>query len=224
MESFSRRSSLGTPLAVGMYIDADKGKSPPAWRGLSPTSDRAPLVKGDLEAAPIGWQLFVLESGKSDSIAFLLLLATYATRLLAQALSIAIRPSHPLIRVRHLSFQPRSQGTFTDISVYSNGDLVLADCPFRRARQVGLRGLKGKSEPTEVSALAPDIQAVITVLRRRTRSFGHGETELLDLRETNLSGAKSLIQAQLGGTIGDENTRLPSDLKPPRIGTPSRVG
>src|SRR5215208_2050978 len=40
-----------------------------------------------LEAAPIGWQLFVLESGKSDSIAFLLLLATYATRLLAQALS-----------------------------------------------------------------------------------------------------------------------------------------
>ena len=39
-----------------------------------------------LEAAPIGWQLFVLESGKSDSIAFLLLLATYATRLLAQAL------------------------------------------------------------------------------------------------------------------------------------------
>src|SRR5215217_2253642 len=39
-----------------------------------------------LEAAPIGWQLFVLESGKSDSIVFLLLLATYATRLLAQAL------------------------------------------------------------------------------------------------------------------------------------------
>src|SRR5215216_7815303 len=40
-----------------------------------------------LEAAPIGWQLFVLESGKSASIAFLLLLATDATRLLAQALS-----------------------------------------------------------------------------------------------------------------------------------------
>jgi len=40
-----------------------------------------------LEAAPIGGQLFVLESGKSASIAFLLLLATYATRLLAQALS-----------------------------------------------------------------------------------------------------------------------------------------
>src|SRR5215203_4788330 len=39
-----------------------------------------------LEAAPIGWQLFVLESGKSDSMVFLLLLATYATRLLAQAL------------------------------------------------------------------------------------------------------------------------------------------
>src|SRR5215216_771411 len=44
-----------------------------------------------LEAAPIGWQLFVLESGKSASIAFLLLLATYATRLLAQALMEAMK-------------------------------------------------------------------------------------------------------------------------------------
>src|SRR5215217_411901 len=67
------------------------------------TTDRRDLVQGfasvaqaaavglagavGLEAAPIGWQLFVLESGESDSIAFLLLLATYATRLLAQALS-----------------------------------------------------------------------------------------------------------------------------------------
>src|SRR5215208_4377366 len=51
----------------------------------------APLDSKDshLEAAPIGWQLFVLESGKSDSIVFLLLLATYATRLLAQALRTA---------------------------------------------------------------------------------------------------------------------------------------
>jgi hypothetical protein len=46
-----------------------------------------------IEAAPIGWQLFVLESGKSDSIAFLLLLATYATRLLAQALSLRFNPA-----------------------------------------------------------------------------------------------------------------------------------
>ena len=50
-------------------------------------ADVVTVIATALEAAPIGWQLFVLESGKSDSIAFLLLLATYATRLLAQALS-----------------------------------------------------------------------------------------------------------------------------------------
>jgi hypothetical protein len=50
--------------------------------------NKAKKRKGrDLELAPIGWQLFVLKSGKSDSIAFLLLLDTYATRLLAQALN-----------------------------------------------------------------------------------------------------------------------------------------
>src|SRR5215208_5374367 len=52
-----------------------------------------------LEAAPIGWQLFVLESGKSDSIVFLLLLATYATRLLAQALRRAPSSSYPNVYV-----------------------------------------------------------------------------------------------------------------------------
>jgi len=46
-----------------------------------------PITVMGLEAAPIGWQLFVLEGGKSDSIAFLLVLATYATHLLAQALN-----------------------------------------------------------------------------------------------------------------------------------------
>src|SRR5215213_3205853 len=51
-----------------------------AFEGLKPGCSTV------LEAAPIGWQLFVLESGKSASIAFLLLLATDATRLLAQAL------------------------------------------------------------------------------------------------------------------------------------------
>src|SRR5215213_1249506 len=52
-----------------------------AFEGLKPGCSTV------LEAAPIGWQLFVLESGKSASIAFLPLLATDATRLLAQALS-----------------------------------------------------------------------------------------------------------------------------------------
>src|SRR5829696_678972 len=45
-------------------------------------------------------------------------------------------------------------------------------------------GSRGESKPTAVSARAPDIQAIMTVLRRRTRSFGHGEPEFLDLHET----------------------------------------
>src|SRR5215217_3792467 len=52
-----------------------------------------------LEAAPIGWQLFVLESGKSDSIVFLLLLATYATCLLAQALRRWVNEGSPKLRM-----------------------------------------------------------------------------------------------------------------------------
>jgi Pentapeptide repeats (8 copies) len=112
---------------------------------------------------------------------------------------------------------------------------------------------------TDVPAPAPDIQAIMTVLRRRTRFFGHGEPERLDLHETNLRGAllwlanfsgadfteanlsganligtnlwdayllranlsgavlapTDLIQAQLGTTHGDENTQLPTGLKPP---------
>jgi hypothetical protein len=122
----------------------------------------------------------------------------------------------------------------------------------------------GKSEPAEVPPLTADIQAIMTVIGRRTRSFGHGEPERLDLHDTNLRGAKlsranltgailleaklsrailleadlseadlfradlsraklsgadlsgaNLYQSQLGGTAGDENTRLPPDLKPP---------
>jgi hypothetical protein len=42
--------------------------------------------KRNLEAAPIGWQLFALGSSRSDLIAFTQLLVTYVTRLLAQAL------------------------------------------------------------------------------------------------------------------------------------------
>jgi Pentapeptide repeats (8 copies) len=48
----------------------------------------------------------------------------------------------------------------------------------------------GESEPSEVHpAPAPDIQAIMTVIRRRTRSYRQGEPEPLDLTETNLSGA-----------------------------------
>ena len=41
-----------------------------------------------LEAAPIGWQLFILGSSQRDSTALPSFLDTYATRLLAQALSL----------------------------------------------------------------------------------------------------------------------------------------
>jgi hypothetical protein len=44
-----------------------------------------------------------------------------------------------------------------------------------------------ESEGIKVPALAPDVQAIMTVLRRRTRSFGHGEPKPLDLRKTHLS-------------------------------------
>jgi hypothetical protein len=57
-----------------------------------------------------------------------------------------------------------------------------------------------KSEPSEVPAPAPDIQAIMTVLRRRTRYYGHGEPEYLDLKETNLSRV-NLTGANLTGAV-----------------------
>jgi hypothetical protein len=44
------------------------------------------LWEGHLELPPIGWQLFIRGSSQSDSTAFPSFLATYATRLLAEAL------------------------------------------------------------------------------------------------------------------------------------------
>jgi hypothetical protein len=61
-----------------------------------------------------------------------------------------------------------------------------------------LRFLREKSEASEVSDLAADIQAIMTVIRRRTRSWGHGEPEPLDLHETNLPGT-NLERADLMG-------------------------
>jgi hypothetical protein len=57
-------------------------------------------------------------------------------------------------------------------------------------------GITRESEPTEVPAPAPDIQAIITVLRRLSSSFRHGEPKPLDLHETNLWGA-DLSEADL---------------------------
>ena len=62
----------------------------------------------------------------------------------------------------------------------------------------------------EFHPLDPDIQAILTVLRRRTRSFGHGEPDPLDLHETKLTGANlpgadltgaDLSEADLSGAI-----------------------
>jgi hypothetical protein len=91
----------------------------------------------------------------------------------------------------------------------------------------------------EVRAPDPDIQAIMTVLRRRTHAYELGEPEPLDLHATELSGANlsnadlsdadlsgadlsgadlleaNLNQVQLEETMGDEFTKLPSGLKPP---------
>ena len=52
-----------------------------------PVFNRPQMLDDALEAAPIGWQLFILGGRQSASTAFLLLLDSYSTRLLAQALS-----------------------------------------------------------------------------------------------------------------------------------------
>jgi Pentapeptide repeats (8 copies) len=56
----------------------------------------------------------------------------------------------------------------------------------------------GKSETTEPSPPDPDIQAIMTVLRRRRGYYRHGEPEILDLRDTNLREA-NLREADLTG-------------------------
>jgi hypothetical protein len=87
-------------------------------------------------------------------------------------------------------------------------------------------GSRGEYDPTEVPPADPDILAIMTVLRRRSRSWGLGEPmEPLDLHNTylsraNLSGAdlgeaEGLTQADLEDTTGNETTQLPPDLKPP---------
>jgi hypothetical protein len=62
-----------------------------------------------------------------------------------------------------------------------------------------MEGSGGESETTEPSAPDPDIQAIMTVLRRRKRYYRHEEPEPLDLSDTNLSGAR-LEGAHLRGT------------------------
>ena len=82
-----------------------------------------------------------------------------------------------------------------------------------------------------------DIQAILTVISRRERWYGNGEDQRLDLRETDLRGASlnearlerafligahfeganldgaHLTQEQIESASGNDETRLPSDLK-----------
>jgi uncharacterized protein YjbI with pentapeptide repeats len=57
------------------------------------------------------------------------------------------------------------------------------------AKAKSVEDSNGESETKEVSTPAPDIQAIITVLWRRTRSYGQGEPDILDLHETDLARA-----------------------------------
>ena len=54
---------------------------------------------------------------------------------------------------------------------------------------------------------APDIQAILSVLRRRAYSFGHGETERLDLHETDLQGANLWGANLRGANLVEANLR-----------------
>jgi hypothetical protein len=72
------------------------------------------------------------------------------------------------------------------------------------------------------TSLAPDIQAIVAVLRRRTRYYGHGELEPLNLQGADLRDPPSIegtysgiTQEQLEQAIGDKNTLLPDHLKRP---------
>jgi hypothetical protein len=62
-------------------------------------------------------------------------------------------------------------------------------------------------EPGEVLTPDPDIMAIITVLRRRTRSLGHGEPEPLDLRRANLWDADFRGADLRGADLSDANLR-----------------
>src|SRR5215217_9192439 len=55
--------------------------------------------------------------------------------------------------------------------------------------QRAMEGPRGKSETTEPSAPDPDIQAIMTIFRRRKRYYMHEEPEPLDLSQTNLTVA-----------------------------------
>ena len=71
-----------------------------------------------------------------------------------------------------------------------------------KERHKDMQGEAGekRSSRTRVRLLDPDIQAIMSVIRRRSRSFKHGESEPLDLRVTYLEKA-NLWKADLSGVL-----------------------
>jgi hypothetical protein len=67
-----------------------------------------------------------------------------------------------------------------------------------RGRDASVEEPKGEFEPTSVPFPDLEIQAIMTVIRQRTRSLGNGEPAPLDLHETNLTRA-NLTGADLTG-------------------------
>jgi uncharacterized protein YjbI with pentapeptide repeats len=61
---------------------------------------------------------------------------------------------------------------------------------------VKISTVERESQGQEMQKVSADIQAILTVLGRRTRTYGKGESERLNLSKTNLQGA-NLEGAQL---------------------------
>ena len=82
---------------------------------------------------------------------------------------------------------------------------------------------------TDVPPPDPDVQAIMTVIGRRTHYWRQGETEFLDLRGIDLRGADlvgadlrranlleaNLVQEQVEHVKGDDTTTLPNYLTSP---------
>jgi Pentapeptide repeats (8 copies) len=97
---------------------------------------------------------------------------------------------------------------------------VREHAPWKGAEQCSQEEISpSESQPTQNTPsppkLAADIQAILTMLGRRTRTFDQGESEWLDLRDTDLRGAvlggAHLEEAVLGGAHleGAEDLTIP---------------